>query len=464
MASEFLKKHQGNKTEAKGEKESKGEVAKVQVDRVVPDSIVAYYLVGKGVYLTQNEEKEWMPFSEGEIARLLRNRHFMSTREKWQAASEIDREMYRIQMQHNVHFAGELAGYDSGPHLVGGHRALVTRSRKKIVASDVDWPIIDKFLTTMFGKTLPFFMGWLKGSLDSLEAGFPWRPGQVLGLCGGINCGKSLLQKIITEVLGGRFSDPTLYLTGGTNFNEDVFRAEHLTIGDKELPSMSHVKRRQFAAKLKTLIVEPAQYFRSMFNSARMLTPFIRLSISANETPESLAIFPNPDDDVADKLLLLKCQKGDLPARTDNQMTWKAQWDMILKEIPGFVSYLGEWRLPRGYRDPEKRFTVKSFIAPEIKPLMANLGKEQRLFELFDILDLSWESGTFIKGTSAEIETRMRKRDTTGELDRLAEHHAQFGYLLGRLCKLYKDRFMVVGKKGHQNIYKIIRSKFRLEL
>src|SRR5204862_7823749 len=79
---------------------------------------------------------------------------------------------------------------------------------------------------------LSYGFAWLKVAYEALRAGV-WRPGPALALAGPRNCGKSLLQQLITLILGGRSAKPYRYMRGGTEFNADLFGAEHLCIEDE---------------------------------------------------------------------------------------------------------------------------------------------------------------------------------------------------------------------------------------
>src|SRR5205085_2237776 len=69
-------------------------------------------------------------------------------------------------------------------------------------------------------------MYWLASRLRSLLRR-DFRPGPALGLAGDANCGKSLLQYIITQILGGRQADPWKYMIGEEKHNTDMIGAEH---------------------------------------------------------------------------------------------------------------------------------------------------------------------------------------------------------------------------------------------
>ena len=55
--------------------------------------------------------------------------------------------------------------------------------------------------------------------------------------------GKSRLQNLITPLLGGRVANPYHYMTGKSNFNSELFGAEHLMIEDE--PASTRIEARR---------------------------------------------------------------------------------------------------------------------------------------------------------------------------------------------------------------------------
>ena len=111
----------------------------------------------------------------------------------------------------------------------------------------------------------------MKVALSSLRAGGP-RVGQALVLVGERDCGKSLLQKIITQLLGGRMAKPFLYMSGQTAFNGNLFGAEHLSIEDEQ-PYTDIKSRRNFGAKIKEIVAIDDQNSHKKFRDGVTL-PF----------------------------------------------------------------------------------------------------------------------------------------------------------------------------------------------
>ena len=86
-------------------------------------------------------------------------------------------------------------------------------------------------------------------------------------LAGPRDCGKSLLQSLLTILFGGRSAKPYRYMTGETSFNADLFGAEHLVIEDEQ-PNTDIRARRNFGAQIKEFTSNPMQSCHGKFREA----------------------------------------------------------------------------------------------------------------------------------------------------------------------------------------------------
>src|SRR5262249_29583083 len=153
-----------------------------------------------------------------------------------------------------------------------------------------EWPVLEKLLSNLLidkvenGVTCdqrPYVYAWLKFAVEALWAG-QRRPGPVLILPGPRDCGKSLLQNLTTELLGGRVKKPYRYMSGRTDFNGELFEAEHLMIED-EAPSTDLRSRRAFGTHIKSFAVNETHSCHAKNKQALTLKPFWRVTISLND-------------------------------------------------------------------------------------------------------------------------------------------------------------------------------------
>ena len=108
-----------------------------------------------------------------------------------------------------IDYAGPLSGRDEGFIKENGTRVLVTKTAKPIEPKPGPFPTIRAIIAGLLGggehgeRQIATFYGWLHFAVDSLTKRLH-QPGQALALAGERDTGKSLLQQIITEILGGR--------------------------------------------------------------------------------------------------------------------------------------------------------------------------------------------------------------------------------------------------------------------
>jgi hypothetical protein len=80
-----------------------------------------------------------------------------------------------------------------------------------------------------------------------------------------------------------------------TQFNSELFAAEHLMIED-EIASTDIRNRRSFGARIKDFTVNDLQSYHAKRVDALSIEPFWRVSITVNDEPEDLLILPPIDE------------------------------------------------------------------------------------------------------------------------------------------------------------------------
>lgn len=353
------------------------------------------------------------------------------------------------QRKNAIHYAAPLAGYKAGIYdMSGGKRVLVTESCRPVQpGKSKKIPRIEKFLAELCGSQHVHIIGWLKVAYESLLRG-DFMPGQLLILAGPTGCGKTFLQWLITQLLGGRFAQPYDYMAGKTNFNEDLAKAEHLAMGDEE-SSFDIRSRLRFAAQIKRFCVEPSLRIHGKGKEAITLETFRRLSMGVNSEPEKMLVIPPLDADIVDKLTLIKCERAELSQdRTENQKVFSS-------ELPNLAAFLLDWKIPKPLRDP--RFGVKAFHHPELVQIVSGSSPEMQLLTILD--EVLWNHTHYIDGFwrgSAEqlkIELYGSKHSSTAHqlFDKWA---AACGSYLARLKQKFPERFESTTSKG-KTVWKI---------
>jgi hypothetical protein len=321
---------------------------------------------------------------------------------------------------------------------VGGTRFLVTQS-PIIIEPDAtrEWPTLRSLIGGMFDAVQTTYLyGWLKCAYVSLLAG-KRTPGQALGIAGPAGCGKSLVQQLITLVLGGRVARPFQFMSGKTPFNSHLFGAEHLMVED-EIPSTTNTSRREFGAQIKAVTVNVDQSCHPKGATPVMLRPFWRLTITLNDEPENLMVLPPMDESLVDKIILLKASFKPMPMATATPDDKARFWDTLVSELPGLLAFIVDMEIPVEFRSD--RFGITHYQDPELLARLNDLAPESKLLSIIENYLLvqrdPWQ------GRAEEIEREIVAHECPMhyEARKLLSWNNACGTYLGRLKQRMPDR------------------------
>jgi len=266
----------------------------------------------------------------------------------------------------------------------------------------------------------------------------------MLALAGEAGSGKSLTQNLLTEMFGGRSAKPYQFMRGSTEFNSHCFAGEHLMLED-ESESVDPRSRKHFAAMLKTLLCARDQSCHAKHREAVTLGPLWRMSMSLNDDPERLLVLPPLDDDVRDKIIILRVAKCEMPMPTSSEEEKELFWRTLVNELPAFLHHLENWTIPAEIADA--RYGVRAFHHPAIVEKLNATNSEARLLELVDLTVFrnQMERRPW-SGLAAELERRLTCDECSyrNEAKRLLSWNAACGSFLGRLEK--SNREFVAGR------------------
>jgi hypothetical protein len=263
-------------------------------------------------------------------------------------------------------------------------------------------------------------------------------------------CGKSLLQNLITLILGGRSARPYQFMSGLTPFNSDLFEAEHLMIEDEQA-STDIRARRNFGAQLKNITVVDWQRCHAKNRVAISLAPFWRLSVTVNDEPENLMVLPPIDDSIEDKLIILRASKFVMPMPTVTLEQRKVFWQTLVEELPAFLYDLKQWQIPKSLSS--ERFGITHFHHPEILQAIDNLAPEFRLLRLIDDELFQSDAAVTWEGSAEALERYLCADNSScrNEARKLFTYTTACGAYLGRLAKRQPERFSSVHtRQGNQ--------------
>lgn len=418
-----------------------------------PYPFPAFYDHLKGTYLLDTDSG-WVQLGKEDI-RLHMSQAGWDNRKDSNRLSILDRELMRIQIEQKIDYSGPVAGHKKGLIVMGGSKVLVTRSYQPGHAEKGDWSLINTIIENLLGRVDPLqvstFYSWCKVYLESLRDNV-FVPGQAMILAGPHDCGKSFLQNSLTVLFGGRSANPWPYMSGRTEFNSDLFGAEHMQVEDPPVSLLSD--RLDFAARIKQFTVNEIQPCHGKNRDIVTIQPRWRLTISINDEPYNLRAIPPIDDSTSDKVIIFKCAKDSIPWHAESSNKREAARLIVLSQIPAFAFFLlNEWVIPPSIFSG--RFGVTHYHHSDILTEITNNSDD------LDLLRFLQELGDFSEGqwqaTLREIRTRFR---TCGDEDAkaLAERQRSFELKLSYLAKRFPE---IIRRKhlSHSRLWCISKEK-----
>ena len=277
-----------------------------------PPAIVSYYDCERKEYLTLSQRGVYLSLPEASYKRHLRAAGISTKPRDGDLLSAADKHILETQHERDISYSGRLCGRSAGFYEEGGTRFLVTSGLDLPAPAPCPFPTIKAIIHGLLGSDethgetqVHAFLGWLQVGQVALRAR-RIQAAQAMAIAGPPGCGKSLLQALITILFGGRQAKPHRYMTGATEFNSDLFEAEHLVLED-EFMSPRISDRLKLGASIKNICVSSrSQSCHRKGRPAVNLPAWWRLSISLNDDPEALLVLPPLDEHLADKIILLK--------------------------------------------------------------------------------------------------------------------------------------------------------------
>lgn len=345
---------------------------------------------------------------------------------------------------------------------LSGHRPGILRTRegKGVLIPDGMRPMEAKagdcgetltFLFDLLGEAqLPYFHAWMKCALEDYASGNPdvWRSSHMLGLVGPAGSGKSMLQTLITEWLGGGESDPYDMLLGSDKgrFTQDLANAAHWRMEDKA-PIYKISQRAAYSENVKHHCVTRILEVHAKGRDKIHLPTFRRISISCNHESDAQTNLPVLTEGIRDKLLILECVKVQTLSGD-----YQANITRFRNEMPAFRHFLmKEHVVAPELKEGGERMGFREFINPEIEREMQDSNPTKRFEELFDLIHFPKdrdEAGP-VKGTATEIQQRMTSHDQYGRLaQQILPSSTACGNFLRTMKREHPQRFKMTTPKG----------------
>ena len=420
---------------------SGGAIAKLITEAREPTELepLGYYDSIRKEYLIKNPAGRWLALAVASMKRRLRAMGY--TPRTGDTVSEVDSMLIEMEDKYDVSYAAPLAGRMAGFHQHNATRVLVTESPQFIQTQQGDWPLIDTIIKNLFFSNededtarlqINTFYGWLKTSITALRANKS-QHGQALAVAGKAQCGKSFLQHhIITPCLGGREAKGARYMMGKTEFNGELFAAEHITLED-EFMSTRTPDRIALGASIKNFTVSTDNvscHFKG--RTAINLAPWWRVSMSLNDDPEALRVLPPLNADIRDKIIILHASKHPMPMDTSTPDKREAFLVAVKAELPAFIQWLiGDYVIPADMTC--SRYSIQTWHHPRLVEDLLEIAPENQLLSMIDRVLWQVENEPW-QGTSEQLKQELMDDSTTRrEAEKLLDWHGAVGTYLGRI-------------------------------
>jgi hypothetical protein len=219
----------------------------------------------------------------------------------------------------------------------------------------------------------------MKWAMEALRDG-TLAPGHYLVLMGPADCGKTLTQeKLISPLLGCGPTDATSFLSGRTDFNQELMGAFHWMISDG-LSFKNYQERRDYTEKVKRHIANSEQRLHSKYRNAGNFAFNCRQSHSLNlASIENLPLF---EEGMVDKMLVLVCRPHRYLPSAANPRT---RYEAALKGALGAYAYFlfEEFRIPEAIRESNgERFGFRGWINPAVLERQEETSRPVALAEI----------------------------------------------------------------------------------
>lgn len=422
----------GKFTETKPKTTKPATPKEAEPPRADPVPIDVYYVPHNEKFWTKNAASEWMPISKTTLDLILRNNWYSQYEKATNSLTRVEQKMLDIIMHHSVKYAGEMAGWGPGLHTICGNRVLISRGPDIPTPKRGPWPLLKKFIHELLGKDSRYFYSWMLAAFQSLQAGPPFGPGQMLAIAGPSGCGKSLLQRLITIMLGGRMGKPYDYLMGETSFNDTMIASEHLVLDD-EVGKSDIRTRRYFGSKLKAAVANQEANAHPKGGKAFTIEPFWRISITLNDEPESLMVLPPIDGDIHDKVLLLRAFPATFPYPSKEIPTRQAFWEALKAEVPHYLHALLRWSIPDDLKN--LRYGVQAYQNPDLLFALSSLSPESKLWSLILQSGLLNNSSRAWSGTATDLEMALQTTPVAKQVADVLYYSSACGFFLSRLAR-----------------------------
>lgn len=430
--------------------EGKRRLLKIRA-REIKRKTTDFYYDGPNRYFWDSGD-QFILKNTSDVKHKLKKRGIRRTAAEWEPCAMLDDAIEHIQDTQGVAYSGALAGKKRGVYRYGGKCLLATFGPEIIEPEEGDCGLIEGLIDSLLldgteagERQKRFLYGWLQMAYLSL-VNESWRAGQCLVLAGCRGGGKTLLKRLIVQLLGGRSSGPFPYMTGLSRFNSELAAAECLVVDDEAGSTDTRV-RKMIAAKIKSMLFSRSISVESKGREPFQFEPFWRMVFCVNDDPESLLVLPILSEDMEDKIAFLQCGKWECPLPNFTYDERKEVDRKFDEELPYFLHKVLAFEIPEDER--EDRCGITYFHHPALLEAMGTLAPENEMLalidEIFDKMDeLALEREAYYdkERTAKEWERRIMIEggNFAREGQKLFSWNRASGVYLGKLARVKNGR------------------------
>jgi hypothetical protein len=316
-------------------------VKQYRTDRV-GGAITGTWFAGREWWM-QDDFGTWRSYSSDACARRLNTMYGLSRERKKGQQAEVDAALTTIENTRSLDGAFPFLYRKEDVVVDGGERFLnISRIRpvqplEKVVNWGEGFPWIANYLTQLFDEQqLKVFLSWLHRFYRGALEGRP-KKGQALFVAGPHSAGKTFLSFRVIGGLAGGFAEATDYVLGTTTFNGPMFFHPVWTIDDA-VASADPRRHATYSQIVKKIVANPTQQFHAKYKDAVTQRWDGRLVVTLNDDPESIAMLPNIENTILDKITMLLAR-----ATTVDFRNGEAE---VTKELPAFAAYVRDFVIP----------------------------------------------------------------------------------------------------------------------
>lgn len=320
------------------------------------------YFDDKNFFVFNPVTETWMPESKEHIQNeLLVARGLNKNTARGDRFSEVEEAVNYIRHHHRVAGAASFAFLPKGVMKWNGNTYLNLHTREVMKPGPsgiwgVDFPWLSEYFENLFTdpEALPYYLSWLARFYQGCYRRNPLM-GQGVFLFGPPNTGKTLLNRMILSPLMGGHAECKEWMLGSTNFNSELFESA-VWVMDDATPGTSAQAHRYFSEMAKVVTANPDMRSTAKFGKPSQVAGARRLSVTANNDPESRRIMPRVDISILEKLMIFCIANRTKPFPTGDELK-----KILAKELPAFAKFLLDYQTPQQCLSDDPRFGVKSY-------------------------------------------------------------------------------------------------------